>query len=143
MATTEILSCVHIVVVRVVIPAILTTSNITTRTTAPAAVLICEKGKTMPNRAVTCGDCIHADICKQLNGGWFSRENIAYCKAFKDRTNVVEVVRCKDCKHNVANKEHDPLDITDYTDIVCDYWMNDGNLPDDFCSYGERKDDGE
>ena len=55
---------------------------------------------------------------------------------------AVEVVRCKDCKHNVANKEYDPLDVTDYTDIVCDYWMNDGNLADDFCSYGERKDNG-
>ena len=54
---------------------------------------------------------------------------------------AVEVVRCKDCKHNVANKEYDPLDATDYTDIVCDYWMNDGNLPNDFCSYGERRTD--
>ena len=31
---------------------------------------------------------------------------------------VVEVVRCKDCKHNVANWQHDELDIEDYTDIV-------------------------
>lgn len=53
---------------------------------------------------------------------------------------VVEVVRCKDCKHNVANWNHsDPLDITDYTDITCDYHMTDGMRPNDFCSCGERK----
>lgn len=52
---------------------------------------------------------------------------------------VVEApVRCKDCKHNVANWKHDELDATDYTDIVCDYWMSDGLEPDSFCSRGER-----
>ena len=40
----------------------------------------------------TCGDCIHADICKEVVGSWFSTKNIAYCKGFKDRTNYVEVV---------------------------------------------------
>ena len=47
----------------------------------------------MPNRLVTCGDCIHADVCEQLNDGWFNRKNIAYCKEFKDRRQYVEVVR--------------------------------------------------
>lgn len=48
------------------------------------------------------------------------------------------VVRCKDCKYNVANMEKDPLDITDYTDdIVCSYFMTDGMEPNDFCSKGE------
>ena len=75
-----------------------------------------------------CGDCIHADICKQLNGGWFSRENIAYCKGFKDRTSYVEVVRCKDCKGMNEDK-------------FCVAW--EGFVrEDDFCSYGERKDNG-
>ena len=50
----------------------------------------------------------------------------------------VEVVRCKDCKHNVANWQHEELDGTDYTDITCDYFMTDGMHGDDFCSYGER-----
>ncbi len=52
---------------------------------------------------------------------------------------VVEVVRCKDCKFNVANMEKDPLDITDYSgdDIVCSYFMTDGLDPNDYCSYGE------
>ncbi len=56
---------------------------------------------------------------------------------------VVEVVRCKDCKFNVANMEIDSLDITDYSgdDIVCSYFMTDGLDPNDFCSNGERKTD--
>lgn len=47
-----------------------------------------------------------------------------------------EIVRCKDCKYNVANMQKDPLDITDYTDIVCSYFMTDGMDPHDFCSKG-------
>ena len=53
---------------------------------------------------------------------------------------VVKVVKCKDCKFNVANMEKDPLDITDYSgdDIVCSYFMTDGLDPNDYCSKGER-----
>lgn len=57
----------------------------------------------------------------------------------KKPDNLKAVVFCEYCKHNVANWEHDELDATDYTDIVCDYWMSDGLEPDDFCSRGERK----
>lgn len=44
-------------------------------------------------REATCGDCIHAEICKDmptLTG--FSITNPAYCEAFKNSTDVVEVV---------------------------------------------------
>lgn len=53
---------------------------------------------------------------------------------------VVEVVRCKDCKFNVANMEKDPLNITDYSgdDIVCSYFLTDGLDPNDYCSRGTR-----
>lgn len=55
---------------------------------------------------------------------------------------VVEVVRCSECRFNVANMEIDPLDDTDYSgrDIVCGRFLTDGMSPDDYCSYGERKD---
>lgn len=33
----------------------------------------------------TCGDCIHADVCKEVNGSWFSHKNPAYCKLFKNK----------------------------------------------------------
>ena len=53
---------------------------------------------------------------------------------------VVEVVRCKGCKYNVANQEADPLDSTDYSgdDIVCSYFVTDGLQDRDYCSHGER-----
>ena len=50
-----------------------------------------------------------------------------------------EIVRCKDCIYNVANMQKDTLDITDYTDIVCTYFMTDGLEPNDFCSKGETE----
>ena len=53
---------------------------------------------------------------------------------------AVEVVRCKDCKYYCQDKingvicRHPELDF----DIECyDHWIN--TNPDDFCSYGERK----
>ena len=46
-------------------------------------------------RLKLCGDCIHADICKEVVGSWFSHKNPAYCKGFKDRANYVEVVHAK------------------------------------------------
>ena len=57
--------------------------------------------------------------------------------------NAVPVIRCRDCKHNVANKKIDPLDITDYSgeDIVCDYFMTDGLDSKDYCSHAERKEE--
>jgi hypothetical protein len=63
----------------------------------------------------------------------------------KQKEDAVEVVRCKDCKFNVANMEKDPLDITDYSgdDIVCSYFMTDGLEPADFCSYGAKMKGGE
>lgn len=49
---------------------------------------------------------------------------------------AVEVVRCKDCKHyNTTMNECESLNF---------WYSEDGCLPvedDDFCSYGERKDD--
>ena len=53
-------------------------------------------------------------------------------------TPVRLVVKCRDCIHNVANWEHEENDATDYSDIVCDYFMTDGMDPEDFCSKGER-----
>ena len=57
---------------------------------------------------------------------------------------AVEVVRCKDCKYYCQDKingvicRHPELDF----DIECyDHWIN--TKPDDFCSYGERKEGAE
>lgn len=47
---------------------------------------------------------------------------------------AVEVVRCKDCKHNSLNRISG--------NAYCDLGIRLCHL-DDFCSYGERRDDGE
>lgn len=46
---------------------------------------------------------------------------------------VVEVVRCRDCKHE--NVHHAISDKCTW----CDYWGIDPDF-DDFCSYGEKRD---
>lgn len=79
-------------------------------------------------REATCGECLHAEICEQmptLTG--FDPTNIAYCKAFRNAADVVEVVRCENCKH-----------------MDDDGWCCVHDTPMDsidFCSYGERKSD--
>lgn len=72
--------------------------------------------------------------------GCFVKTGIIDLVKRQPAADVVEVVRCKDCKHNVANWQHDELDATDYTDIVCDYFMTDGMCPTDYCSYGAKMD---
>ena len=81
-----------------------------------------------------CGDCFHADLCKKskmIVG--FSRDNPAYCGMFLNSTDVAPVVRCKDCKHYEIHKPK-----------VLENCERNGYIipmkPDDFCSYGERKD---
>ena len=53
---------------------------------------------------------------------------ISYYKAAVDALRVNEVVRCKECKH------------WDEEEQECIHWY--GFRSDDFCSYGERKDNG-
>lgn len=76
------------------------------------------------------------------------KESVATAKLYElkrqlcqNPEDVVAVVRCKDCKFNVANMEKDPLDCTDYSgdDIVCSYFLTDGLDPNDYCSRGKRK----
>ena len=47
---------------------------------------------------------------------------------------VVEVVRCKDCRFKTVTEdgEYNPHD------IVCEMHMSDGFNESDYCSYGER-----
>lgn len=90
----------------------------------------------------TCYDCIHCGACSDAGDSGFSslKEDVSECKHFKNKADFEEVVRCKDCEFNVANKEKDPLDITDYSgdDIVCSYFLTDGLDPNDYCSRGTR-----
>ena len=77
-----------------------------------------------------CKECTHYLTCRQGNS------NPDYCGLFMNYENTVEVVRCKDCKHwggviygGRCKQWSAPLaGVTHFTSA------------DDFCSYGERKD---
>ena len=83
----------------------------------------------------TCGDCIHADICEHNQSLEFSKENIAWCDSFKDKADVVEVVRCKDC---VYGEQYDE-EIDGWRECRYDGWGLAYEISH-FCSYGKRKD---
>ena len=70
----------------------------------------------------------------------YSESDIGYMIRKRPTVYAVEVVRCKDCKYYCQDKingvicRHPALDF----DTECfDHWIN--TNPDDFCSYGERK----
>lgn len=65
----------------------------------------------------------------------------AWCvKCEYEPKDLVEVVRCKDCKHYKRNV---PCVGGHYNG--CDEWLDEGNpisvYDDDYCSYGERADE--
>lgn len=78
-----------------------------------------------------CEKCISYDIC-EFHQDMFSDVFITFfphneeCAFFKNKADVVEVVRCKDCKH------YDGGRFCYYTEITV--------LDNDYCSYGERRD---
>ena len=94
---------------------------------------------------MTCKDCIHHDLCFD-NGTLFLRyakamdienaETKCPFKNFKNKADFVEVVRCKDCKF-YENVEYYPEGTKD----ICRLFKRQLQ-PTDFCSYGERKDNG-
>ena len=94
------------------------------------------------HRMKTCGDCIHAELCEHNTGvPLFNPANEAYCRAFKDKDNFAEVIRCKDCKHSglyedgtVFCKLHSERGEHEERHGSYSVWME----PDDFCSYGEK-----
>ena len=71
----------------------------------------------------TCNDCIYYPVCNYK----------MWCDLFKNKTNFVEVVRCKDCLYATERYGH----------LNCIHgvsYRNSWNKPDDYCSYGVRKD---
>ena len=85
------------------------------------------------------GDC---EKCKHHRwNGCYNDELVRACEAIDDapEADVVEVVRCKDCKHY---REGELLGPTKF----CYFWQIGTGLntaDDDFCSKGERRADNE
>ena len=82
---------------------------------------------------MTCKDCIHYDVCYHIEHYGRLIETEEPCGGFKNKADFVEVVRCKDCKYCEQSK---------YSNVMFCDWHREyfRTKPDDFCSYGERKD---
>ena len=93
-----------------------------------------------------CRKCFHSYVCEQFNEHRDSDWDNKKCHFFNDHfvnvENVVEVVRCKDCKHRgdfgcpMYHEEDIKWDNYGYTE--CKVTIHDYSRDDDFCSYGER-----
>ena len=82
----------------------------------------------------TCKDCIHYEVCVVIENLVDKEQNIYGefgCEDFKNEADVVEVVRCKDCIY---------CDLDDRCEAPENGLIREYVKPDDFCSYGERKD---
>ena len=89
----------------------------------------------------TCKDCIHYEVCidyvcdehftKETNQTTREMFSPIGCENFKNKTDFVEVVRCKEC----ANGCH-KTDIS----VLCRIF-NVLMITEDYCSYGCKKDE--
>lgn len=81
-----------------------------------------------------CGDCFHADVCEEADTlVGFSRENLAYCGMFLDNADVVEAVRCRDCRHFTEGMAIGMCKRIPERPIIPMPYNN-------YCGFGERKD---
>lgn len=76
----------------------------------------------------TCKDCIHYEIC-EIMSDQYGISKVPSCQCGFYTPDVVEVVRCRDCKH--------------YDSGTCNHFGYYTYAPDvdedDYCSYGERR----
>ena len=79
-----------------------------------------------------CGDCLHYNACAAWNIGSLANTEAGSCVNYTPAADVVEVVRCKDCKH---------CDMVDENERWCLGWGSPARLvaPDSYCSHGMRK----
>ena len=77
---------------------------------------------------MTCKDCIHYEPCYEYGNILDPLGGGVKCDSFKNKADFVEVVRCKDCKFLIQEES------------TCAICTHDIVYPDDFCSYGERRD---
>ena len=89
---------------------------------------------------MTCKDCLHFDVCQALeDSGQISKIYPSQCGCFKDKSQFVEIVRCKDCKSCDKFYPNKKIGEEPELEYFCEKEKR-TTRPDDFCSYGERKD---
>lgn len=86
---------------------------------------------------MTCNDCIHNEVCEELeqkNG--ISKIFTCQCAFFKNKADFVEVVRCERCKYCKAIIDRDGNG-----SVYCDRTFSKFDVdPTDFCNFAERSD---
>ena len=93
-----------------------------------------------------CEKCLCESVCDQSSRQmWGHMAKEQDCADFKDRTEFVEVVRCKDCKHwheETGWCNHHSYFVEEDGEPCHPWESNNCKMlnEDDFCSYGERKD---
>ena len=93
---------------------------------------------------MNCKDCIYFKRCVVLGVELdmsHDKEADKNCRYFKNKSNVVEVLRCKDCK--CWQREGQGTTYGTYGTCHSVQWDNDyfyyETFENDFCSYGERQ----
>lgn len=81
----------------------------------------------------TCKECLHHEPCWEYGNILDPIHGGMICDSFKPAADVVEVVRCKDCKYAK------PMSFKGY--FMCKRHHKYCRKSDDFCSYGERKEE--
>lgn len=86
----------------------------------------------------SCKDCIHYDVCEALeSGNGIKKVHPVQCGVFKNKADVVEVVRCKDCNHKVDFKGR--VMCNRNAKKIGEEWCGlTATDNEHFCSYGER-----
>ena len=77
-----------------------------------------------------CVTCVHFEVCAERMGGADLSIAAADCRHYKPTSDIVEVVRCKDCK---LREEMEGL--IGGTCLYCSHW-NKNVDPNEFCSHG-------
>lgn len=89
-------------------------------------------------RDATCKNCLHYDVCYHIEHYGRHMETDEPCVCFINKSDVVAVVRCKDCKHYVECNSS----LVGIVSVCTNQGsMNVLKSPSDYCSIGERKDD--
>lgn len=84
-----------------------------------------------------CKDCLYYEVCPL---GLTIKGETGTCLKFENKSDVVKVVRCKDCKRFIPKEKLNPTKYinpleADGLCVNCDKYTD----ADDFCSYGVLK----
>lgn len=91
---------------------------------------------------ILCEKCLHEEVCDQSSRQmWSAMAGETECSDFKNKADLVEVVRCKDCRSAYINSFSAQSGVA-----LCRFWTNRSQSQvvmqqDDFCSYGERREE--